>query len=75
MGLMTEFDQGRGGSAMTCSEERMRRGLAELAGGVKPRVDSSDLAAEIVRSVRRRRAAIGLLVAVAGVWLVVSVVI
>ena len=45
----------------------MRRGLAELAGGVKPRVDSSDLAAEIVRSVRRRRAAIGLLVAVAGV--------
>ena len=60
---------------MTCSEERMRRGLAELAGCVKPRVDSSDLAAEIVRSVRQRRAAIGLLVAVAGVWLVVSFVI
>ena len=28
---------------MTCSEERMHRGLAELAGGVKPRLDSPDL--------------------------------
>ena len=54
---------------MTCSEERMHRGLAELAGGVKPRLDSPDLAAGIVRSVRRRRVAVGLSVTVAGVLL------
>lgn len=59
---------------MTCVEERMRRGLAALASGVSPRLDSAEFGAGIVRSVRRCRVAICLLVTVAGVllWLVVS---
>lgn len=43
---------------MTCVEERMRRGLAALASGVSPRLDSAEFGAGIVRSVRRCRVAI-----------------